>query len=263
MKIGILLAFILLLASASAVVKIVSPIDVAVYPLEEIDIRPVGPGHEVVLQFQRETDESIYWDFIRLKNKVDEDWEISSSLDDKYLYYHIKVPSNKTASMNPFSLQIIDKESLIRSEEAEIKIYVTRDPNDLLEVLDFEEEPQLYAGEEGYAVFKIRNKALSVAVYNVSVHVEDLPSASGRYEISLQPAETKGVSIPLTIYNEKVYIVSAIVRSDDNPAINEKITTKAYVRPTLQSKFRNISQGFPMMPLTMTPFYAVLGLLGF
>lgn len=258
-----LLLIALLLPSAFAFVKIVSPVDVAVKPLAEIAISPVGPGQEVVLQFQRETNESIYWDSVQIANKIDPDWITTNRSDSNYIYYSIKVPPNKPAGANPFRLKIIDREGLIRSEEAEIKLYVTRDPSDLIEVIGFEQDYNFYADEEGTALLAINNKALSLATYNITVSVTGAPEAGGTYNVTVDPKETGYAEIPVKLKKEGLYTLNALVWSPDNPAIQEKAKAKIYVRPTLKSKFKNIGQGFPMIPITMAPFYAVLGVLGF
>lgn len=258
-----LFALVILLTNVSAVVELVSPVDVKVEPLAEVPIRPVGPGHEVVLKFQREVEKDIFMDSIELTSPVDDDWEINLSSDSEYLYYSIRVPPDKPAIMQPFKLTLMDSTGLKNVEEVEVKLYVTRNPDDLINITGFKENPSLYADEEGYATLHIINKALSVAEYQIDATVEGVSSAGGTYTTTLQPAENKQVKIPLKISTERVYTLNARIWSRDNPSINETVSTRVYVRPTFKSKFKNIGQGFPMIPLTLAPFYAVLGLLGF
>jgi hypothetical protein len=131
-----------------------------------------------------------------------------------------------------------------------------------LQVLGFEKAPSLFADEQGYAFLKIKNKALSKARYAINTSFKVLPNAGETYEYSLDPSETLSAQIPLHFQSEGIYDMDVVVWTPDNSAIHENATTKVYVKPTLRSKLKNIGQGFPLIPLTMTPFYAVLGLLG-
>lgn len=253
---------ILIFSTAFAFVKLVSPKDARIEPLTEVLISPVGPGQEITLQFERETDESIYWESIELVND-DPGWITHTDSDSQFLYYFIEVPPDEPAGVTPFWLKLSDKLGAINPNEVEVKISVTRNPDDLIEVIKFMDTPNLHAGEKGNATFKIRNKALSTATYYVEVYSNDIPEVNFAYNFSINPEEVKEVSVPVEFPSEGAYSLDAKVWSPDNSAIDEKVTTTAYVRPTIRSKLNGIGNGFPLIPLTMAPFYAVLGVIGF
>lgn len=263
MKAKILLLIMFLVSSGYSVTRLISPVDVAVESLNGTYISPVGPGNEVVLKFQRKTEEGIYWDKVQLLNKIDPDWNISSSVDPEYIYYIIKVPSKKQPGDYPFRLRLLDEEGLMRPEEALIKISVTNDPSKLIEVEPLKEKPVVFADEEGTVTLKIKNKALSVASYQVEWQVIGLPLSKKTVSIRIEPDKVKEAPLSFRIPSEGIYKLEVNVSTPDNPKIREMRKTQIFVKPTINSKLRSIGEGFPLIPLTMAPFYAVLGLFGF
>ncbi|MCD4739709.1 hypothetical protein K8R43_00800 [archaeon] len=257
-----ILLILMFIAGANAYVQMVSPVDMEVQPLDKVLIDPVGPGQEVVLKFERITSNLYSMDSVHLENEIDSDWQTRTSSDSEFLYFHIIVPPNKHAGVHPFLLTISNDEGLERVKGVEVKLAVTQDPADLIDIAGFEEEPNLYAEEQGQAILIVKNKAKSIAKYEIKTTIHGLPKQDS-LTIQLQPQETKRLSLPLKLSDERAYTLEANVLSKDNPSVNETSTTHVFVRPTLSSKFKNIGQGFPLIPLTMAPFYAVLGLLGF
>jgi len=257
------LSMILFMGLVFASVHLITPVNINVKPLETIKISPVGPGHEVVLKFQRQTGENIFWDNIRVINQIDPDWKIVTYSDHDYLYCLIDVPKNKQSGEYTFEFLVSDNEALIEPEIAIVKLFVTYDQNDLIEVIPFGKEPEFFADTDNNATFKIKNKALSTARYAVTSEIVNFPSYGRKTLVhELKAGETKEINVPFKVPEEGRYILKVHIWSEDNPTISQDIHTVVWVKPTIRSKLRSIGRGFPLIPITMAPFYALLGLFG-
>ena len=263
MKVSLLLVMLLMFSGAYGLIRLVSPVDVAFESLNGTYISPVGPGNEIALKFKRETSEGIYWDELKLLNKIEPGWKVSTSSDDKYLYYNITVPAGAKSGEYPFRLMIVDYEGLMRSEEAVVKLFVTNDPSKLVEVKPFSQKPAVFADEDGTVTLEITNKALSVAPYKVVWSIDGMPFLERTKTVKVWPNETVDVPLAFKIPTEGKYTLRALVLSPGNLKIHESERTTVFVKPTITSKLRSIGQGFPFIPMTMAPFYAVLGLFSF
>lgn len=259
-----ILAILLLVAMASATIQLVTPKHIALETYEEVVIAPVGPGHDVFLKFARKPPEAEYvWDAVKVINTIDADWETTTYNDYEYIYYIIHVPTAKASGRYTFQFQITDNEGLRDPEVAVAQIGVTHDQNELIRVYQMPERFDGFAGEEILVPFQIENKALSRVQYLVTSSVAEMPSLGKEtFPHSFLSSETKTVYIPVTLEEEGDYTLNAHVWSADNPTISQDVSTALVVKPTFASKLRSIGKGFPLVPLTMAPFYAVLGVFG-
>jgi len=258
-----LLPFLLLLTVASASIHLVTPVNVNIDPLGEVKVSPVGPGHQVFLKFQKETEEKIFWDSLRIINQIDADWQTTTYSDHMYIYYLIDVPKNKPSGEYTFEFLVTDNEALMESEIAVVKVFVTHDQNDLVQVIPFEKDFEFFASTQNNAYFKIRNKALSRAKYQVTSRITNFPAyGSKTIEHQLEAGETKSIPVPFEVPEQGEYNLAVHVWSSDNPTISRDTQATVWVKPTLSSKLKSIGRGFPIIPLTMAPFYALLGLFG-
>ena len=257
-----LVALLVLIASVSATIQLVTPKHIALEPLGTLEISPVGPGHDIVLKFQRKVGGYV-WDSVRIINTIDPDWQTASYSDYKYIYYKIHVPPNKPSGRYTFQFEIRDNEGLEDPETAVAQVVVTHNQDELLEVLPMPASATGYAAENFSVGFKLHNKALSQASYEVTSWVKELPSL-GNTTIThrFMGGEASSVSVPVAIPEEGHYTLVAHVWSKDNPTISKTVSTHLLIRPTFRSKLRSIGEGFPLVPLTMAPFYALLGVFG-
>ncbi|MBN3037112.1 MAG: hypothetical protein JW834_01560 [Candidatus Diapherotrites archaeon] len=259
--------FLLLLVfpAAFATVHLVTPVNTLITSdLNIVEISPVGPGHEIFLKFLRATDSGYYWDEASIVNRIDADWLSSTHSDYEYIYYSIVVPANKPSGEYTFEFEVRDREGLMESEIAVAKVFVTHDPADLIEVVPFDKEFEGFAAQENNASFRVRNKAMSRATYMTTTSLTNLPSlGADMREHHFEALEEREVVVPFSAPQEGGYELHALVWSEDNPTISLDTNTVVWVKPTIQSKLRSIGQGFPFVPITMAPFYALLGVLGF
>lgn len=257
-----LLALLLIVAAASATIQLVTPRHIALKSLDKVEISPVGPGHDVFLKFQRKVGDYV-WDSVSLVNTIDPDWELSTYSDYKYIYYIIHVPPEKPSGRYTFQFEIRDNEGLKDPEIAVVQVVVTHNPDELIAVSPMPPAAEGFAAKEFSVPFGIRNKALSRVSYQVTSWVKELPSL-GKTTLthSFLSGEEKSVGVPVSIPEEGHYTLVARVWSEDNPTISQTVTTSLTVKPTFRSKLRSIGKGFPLVPLTMAPFYALLGVFG-
>ncbi|MFC2174448.1 hypothetical protein ACFLQ2_01095 [archaeon] len=257
-----LLALLLLLSLSFATIQLVTPKHISLESLGEVEISPVGPGHEVFLKFQRNVRDYV-WDDVRLMNTVDLDWVTSTYSDYEYIYYSIKVPGSKASGKYTFQFEIRDKEGLRDSEIAVAQVVVTHGQDDLVKAHPLPELTEGFAGEEMRLEFDVENKALSRVNYKVTYWIKEQKGV-GETTItqSFLAGQTKAVQFPAIVPEEGDYTLVARLWSEDNPNINQLVSGSLFVRPTFQSKLRSIGKGFPLVPLTMAPFYALLGVFG-
>ncbi len=257
-----------MLSMASAAIQLVTPVHMVIDDLDEVSINPVGPGHEVMLKFQRRvspcpTGYCGVWDSVRLANIVDQTFKQSTWSDHMYIYYSIDVLPEMPSGEYTFMFEILDKEALMDSEIAVVKVFVTHDQSDLVELVPYKSSSEHFAGNMNHMTFQIRNKALSKAKYVVSSEIPGYPSYSDTLSVDVEPSETVDVDVPFYTDQEGFYLLKSRVWSEDNPTISLRTSTEVRLRPTLRSKLRSIGSGIPLVPITMAPFYALLGLLGF
>ena len=257
-----LLALLIMVTMATATIQLVTPKHIALESLDEVVIAPVGPGHDVFLKFQRKT-ENYVWDEVNLINIVDPDWQLSSYNDYEYIYYIIHVPTAKASGKYTFQFEVRDKENLRDPEIAIAQVVVTYDQNELVKAYPMPERLEGFAAEELVAQFNIENKALSRVRYMVTSSVKELPSLESTTSThSFLSGQTKEVIVPVTIPEEGEYTLISHLWSEDNPTIDQTVTSTLIIKPTFRSKLQSIGKGFPLVPLTMAPFYAFLGLFG-
>jgi hypothetical protein len=262
-----LLPLLLLLALASASIQLVVPVNTVLEDLGTVSVSPVGPGHEVFLKFERSvspcpTGYCGVWDSVRIINDVAERFTTSTWSDDEFIYYSVKVPSTMPSGEYTFMFEVSDKEALMGSETAVVKVFVTHDQSELVGIVPYSGEFGGFAGETNYASFSIHNKALSKASYKVTSEMPGYQSYSTTITVDVGPAETKEARVPYSLDQEGFYTLKSRVWSEDNPTIDLRTSTEVKLKPTLSSKFKSIGAGLPLIPLTMAPFYALLGLLG-
>ena len=256
------IALLLLLATVSATIHLVTPKNIVLESLEEVEISPVGPGHDVFLKFTRQTPDYV-WDNVRLINTVDPDWGLNTYSDHEYVYYIIGVPASKPSGKYTFQFEISDNEGLMEAEIAVVKIFVTHNQDDLIEVLPMLEESEFFADTDNSVQFTIRNKALSRVSYRVtSSYSNFLSSGEETLPHSFLSGQSKQVSVPVNLPEEGEYTLNARVWATDNPTIDQRVSTTLYIKPTISSKLKSIGKGFPLVPVTMAPFYALLGVFG-
>ena len=257
-----LLVLLLMVAAASATIQLVTPRHVSLESLDTVVISPVGPGHDIFLKFQRKVGDYV-WDSVRLINTIDTDWELSTYSDYQYIYYVIHVPPEKPSGRYTFQFEVRDNEGLKGPEIAVVQVVVTHNQDELIAVSQMPPKADGFAAETFSVPFDIRNKALSRVSYQVTSWVRELPSLGKKtLSHSFLSGETKSINVPVNVPEEGHYTLVAHVWSEDNPTIDKTVTTKLLVRPTFRSKLRSIGQGFPLVPLTMAPFYALLGVFG-
>jgi hypothetical protein len=259
-----LVALLLLLSTAVATIQLVTPVNIAIEKdVKSVDLRPVGPGHEVFLKFGRATG-GYAWDAVRVTNAIDPDWATATSSDQDFIYYSVRVPRDKPSGKYTFAFETIDREGLVTPEVAIVQAFVSHDPNDLLAVLPFETGKDYYADKDSAVAFKIQNKALSRARYKITSSIDNLPALGSKtQDVELDSLETKAVPVAFNILNEGEYTIRSRVWTEDNPRVDITVTTKVYVKPTITSKLKSIGRGFPLIPITMSPFYNLLGVFGF
>jgi len=257
-----LLALLLLLSLSFATIQLVTPKHISLESLGEVEISPVGPGHEVFLKFQRKVG-SYVWDDVNLVNVVDADWQTNTYSDHEYVYYSIKVPPGKASGKYTFQFEIRDKEGLKDAEIAVAQVVVTHGQDELISTLPLPELADGFAGEEMLVPLEIENKALSRVNYKITYRISE-QQGLGETTVtqSFLAGQTQTIHLPVTVPEEGDYTLVARVWSDDNPNINQAVSGRVFVKPTFQSKLRSIGKGFPLVPLTMAPFYAVLGIFG-
>jgi hypothetical protein len=261
---SLVLPILLFLSAASATVHLVSPLDATFDIYKAIDIKPVGPGHNLILKFDRTTEKDYYWDNVTIKNQIDADWGTSAKIDSRYLYFTIHVPKTKQAGKYTFVLQLYNKDALIYSDNIEIAVGVTHDQNDLIQVTPFEKDYEFFADRDYNVTFYIKNLALSEATYVMTARMPDFPLFEKMVvEHTIAPNAYQAIPIVINAPEEGYYQLQVIITSEENPNIYQQTSTTLIVKPTLSSKFKSISRGFPIIPITMSPFYSLLGLLGF
>lgn len=243
-------------------IQLITPKHIAIESLDEVEISPVGPGHEVFLKFQRKVGDYV-WDKVRLVNVIDQDWQVSTYNDYEFIYYLIHVPASKASGRYTFQFEISDAEGLKDSEIAVVQLVVTHDQDELVAVMPMPDSVEGFAAEKFSVSFDVQNKALSRVNYKVSSFIKELPSlGTTTVAHSFLSGQTNKVYVPVLVPTEGEYTLIARLWSDDNPTINKTVTTKLAVKPTFRSKLLSIGQGFPLVPITMAPFYAVLGMFG-
>ncbi|MCK4327964.1 MAG: hypothetical protein KAW41_05895 [Candidatus Diapherotrites archaeon] len=257
-----LLAILLLLSVSFATIQLVTPKHIALRSLDEVEVSPVGPGHEVFLKFQRKVSEYM-WDEVRLVNTVDPDWELDSYSDYKYIYYSMGVPPSKASGKYTFQFEISDREGLKDSEVAIVQVVVTHGQDDLITVFEMPKKVEGFADREAPVSFDVENKALSRVNYKITYWVKEQQGlAKETITQSFLSGQTKAVTLPVVVPEEGEYTIMAKVWSEHNPNINKQVSTRMVLKPTFRSKLRSIGKGFPLVPLTMAPFYAVFGIFG-
>jgi hypothetical protein len=263
-----LLLLLVMLAGAFASIQLVTPVNTVLEDLGTVTVSPVGPGQEVFLKFERRvspcpTGYCGVWDSVRIINPTDPAFTTSTWSDHEYIYYSVKVPRAMPSGEYTFMFEVSDKEALMDSEVAVVKVFVTHDQTELVEIYDYPASFEGFAGETNYASFRIHNKALSKATYKVTSEMPGYQSYSTTITVDVGPAETKEARVPYNPNQEGFYTLKSRVWSEDNPTIDLRTSTEVKLKPTLNSKFKSIGAGLPLIPLTMAPFYALLGLLGF
>ncbi len=253
-----LLGFMVLILSFSSayVLHLVIPVNVYLQPLKPTDVSPVGPGYTVVLAFDRNTDKGFIWDRIECTTKTD--WNITYGKDYKYLYALLKVPTNAEEGDYIFTFTVSDRNGDHVQEDSQVRVHVTRNPQDLVSVLPLEDRV-LVAGDNKIS-FKINNKALGRASYKITYWIE---GSAKKYTktVSIDPGKVADVSLDLPVPSEGFFTVNVVVDSMDTPIVHESLSHTYYARPTLKSKLESIANGFPVVPVPLVPVYTLLSLL--
>ena len=261
MRKPIVLFVLLFAALCSAKVQLISPVSSDFS--EPLVISPVGTGHEFVLQFERDSGHRYMWDDIKVVNKIDSDWNVTTSSDYGYLYANILVPKDKPSAVYTFVFEL-SKPSVSDSETAEVKVYVTHDPSKLVLVEPFTGENKFDADTTGNVSLSVKHLAFSNARYTVRARIVDFPSYSEYVQtFKLSSNETQKIDLPFKLPQDGVYTLRADITSEANSDVDSSQSTKLIIKPTISSKLKSISEGFPLVPMTMAPFFALLGLFGF
>jgi len=257
-----ILALLLLLASCFATIQLVTPKHIALESLDQVEISPVGPGQEVFLKFER-TVGSYVWDDVKLINTVDPDWQLSTYKDYQYIYYSIRVPTSKASGRYTFQFEIRDNEGLKDPEIAVVQVVVTHDQDELIKIYPMPPSAEGFAAENIRIPFDIENKALAQTNYQVSASIKEMPGLGAMtISHSFLAGQSNRVYAQINIPEEGDYTLMARIWSTENPTISQTITTRLTVKPTFRSKLLSIGHGFPLVPMTMAPFYALLGVFG-
>ncbi len=257
-----LLVLLLLLSMSFATIQLVTPKHISIESLQEVEISPVGPGHEVFLKFQRKVGDYV-WDNVKLVNVVDPDWQTNTFNDYEYVYYSLRVPASKASGMYTFQFEIRDEQGLKDSEIAVVQVVVTHNQDELIQVFPMPKKVEGYAAEEFNVSFNLQNKALSRVNYTVTSSIKELPSlGETTLTHSFLSDQKNKVHVPVLLPEEGEYTLIAHVWDANNPTIDQTVESKLVVKPTFRSKLKSIGNGFPLVPLTMAPFYSVLGMFG-
>ncbi len=250
--------FVLLLLlpfSMAYILHMVTPVNTYVEPLKPVDVSPVGPGYRVVLAFDRNTPEDFVWDNLQLTEGPN--WTVTYAKDYRYIYAIIEVPVNASEGNYIFSFSVMDRNGDHVQEDSMVRIYVTSNPGDLVEIGDLEQKT-LSAGNNSASIM-IYNKAMGEARYRVLYSVEGFLKEYSE-DVIIDPNTKESVNLPLNIPNGGFYNVTVNVKSLDTPIIKKKVVMQYYVRPTMRSKLSSIKNAFPIVPINLVPFYSLLGL---
>ncbi len=235
------------------VLHLVTPVNVYLQPLVPSMVSPVGPGYKVILAFDRNTKEGFVWD--NLVCTTNTTWKIDYAKDHKFLYAFLHVPRDANGNYT-FSFTISDVNGDHVQENSMVTIHVTRNPSDLVYISQFSNK-KLTAGNDTVS-FHIKNKALGEARYRVEYSVKGVYGKMGK-DVVIAPGADKVVSLPVRFSSEGFYEITAKINSEDTPIINDTISGEFYVRPTLYSKVSSIMNGFPVIPIPLSPVYTILG----
>gem|GEM_PF-6689052 len=251
-----LIALLLLMPlSLAYVIHLVTPVNTYLEPLIPVEISPVGPGYRVVLAVDRNTPENFVWDNIDMETGPN--WTVTYAKDYRYIYAIIEVPVDAEEGDYLLSFVVSDRNGDHVQEDSIVRITVTRNPNDLAEIGDLA-STSLVAGNDSIS-FTVYNKALGEARYRIFYSIEGISKEYSK-DVIIDPNTTKSVEIPINIPNEGFYNITVRVESLDTPIINKTMSRQYYVRPTLRSKLSSIRNAFPIVPINLAPFYAILGL---
>ncbi len=237
------------------VIHMVTPVNTYLEPLKPSLVSPVGPGYKVILAFDRDTKSGFVWD--NLVCTTNTTWALDYAKDHKFLYAFIYVPKDAREGDYTFSFTISDANGDHIQENAMVTLHVTRNPEDLAEIFPMEDRT-LTAGND-FVQFRLRNKALGEARYLVDYWVPGV--GSWKKEVVIPPGKEEVIRLNVTIPTEGYYTVYAKVLSQDTPIIRFEINKTFYVRPTIHSKISSIMEGIPVVPITLSPVYTLLGII--
>lgn len=249
-----IIPFFLIISTAMAATALVNP-------AEETRIDPVGPGQEIILKFNRSAGKGVDWDTAQKNKGVD--WETNVTKTHEYLFYHLKTPKGVEAGSYTFQVSLIDEQGLKSPVNSVLKVYLTRNPEELINVSGLAEKTEVQAGKNSSLEISLKNKAKARANYTLLLSIPGFPSFDEK-ETSVEiPSEsTVRKEISFNPPEKGRYEAVVKVRSEANPKVNTEVKKKIVVKPSLKSKLKNIGRGFPLAPMTLSPFYAVIGLFG-
>ncbi len=251
------------LKKTTCVLALLFTLFTTVVALEPIGIKPVGPGQEVILQFNRGTREDEYVQFDLIDMQEGENWETNLTKDSNFLYYHMNVPKDTETGSYTFQLLLKDRETLTEPAETVVQIYVTKNPDELIAVDSLAEEKEIYAEKKSNIEIGLTNKAEAQAQYKLTLSIPSFPSFKTKEVVHTIPAKSmKRTRVNFTLPERGFYNAKIKVTTEANPAINKEIEKTVIAKPSIESKLKNIGRGFPLVPSTLAPFYAVLGLFG-
>jgi hypothetical protein len=260
----VLFGILLFLSTSFAAVTLLSPTHTTAAD-GTIEITKLAPGHTLALKFNKwETDSEFAWESISLVSGSPE-WMTLFEDNGNYLYFTMEIPRSEEPGLHTFNIEFRNEHGLKASRQALVKVLLTQNEDALFQADHLQEDYVIDAGSEQRVGFSLKNKAAAATAFKVTPGVKKvwLKDDTSDLEFTLAPEESKQVYFTVNVPEEGYVNVPIKVESLTNPGVSKDYETTLTVLPTFHSKFSMIARGFPLIPITMAPFYAVVGLQGF